>query len=267
MSRPSHQAPSCAATRTRPTGRAFTLLEVLVALAVFAAIGVMSSRILSGMVDVAETMHSRSDSFADLQRALFIVQRDVEQLVHRSVRDELGDARAAASVGDGSLLEITRLGWQNPLAAARSELQRVAYVFEDGRLIRLFWDVLDRAPSSEPVAQALLAEVDEAEFVAYDDRGQEHRFWPRSSIDTKQQLAAIGLRLDTATYGRIERLLLVPAPATDLVEPEDDEDDLDDDLNDDLEDESPAPNERPVQPEAMEISAALGRGKRGGQGA
>ena len=128
-------------------------------------------------------------------------------------------------------------------------------------MIRLFWDVLDRAPSSEPVAQALLAEVEEAEFVAYDDRGQEYRFWPRSSVDTRRQLAAIGLRLDTATYGRIERLLLVPAPATDLVESEDNEDDLDDDL----EDEAPAPNERPVQPEAIEVSAALGLGKRGGR--
>ena len=249
------QAPSCAATRTRPPECAFTLLEVLVALAVFAAIGVMSSRILAGMVDVAETMHSRSDSFADLQRALFIVQRDVEQLVHRTVRDELGDMRAAASVGDGSLLEITRQGWQNPLAAARSELQRVSYVFEDGRLIRLFWDVLDRAPSSEPIVQTLLAEVREAEFVAYDDGGQEHRFWPRSNFDARGQLAAIGFNIDTETYGRIERLLLVPTPA-DLAEPEDGE------LDDEDEPDAPA-REEPTAPETTEVSAAP-RSKRSG---
>ena len=249
MSQILRQAASCAATRTRPTGRAFTLLEVLVALAVFAAIGVMSSRILAGMVDVAETMHSRSDSFADLQRALFIVQRDVEQLVHRAVRDELGDMRAAASVGDGSLLEITRQGWQNPLAAARSELQRVSYVFEDGRLIRLFWDVLDRAPSSEPVVQTLLAEVREAEFVAYDDSGQEHRFWPRSNFDARGQLAAIGFNIDTETYGRIERLLLVPTPATDLAEPEDGE------LDDEDEPDAPA-REEPTEPDTTEVPSA-----------
>ena len=146
--------------------------------------------------------------------------------------------------------------WKSPAKAGRTpwprrvrNCRRVSYVFEDGRLIRLFWDVLDRAPSSEPVVQTLLTDVREAEFVAYDDGGQEHRFWPRSNFDARGELAAIGFNIDTETYGRIERLLLVPTPATDLAEPE--ASDLDD------EDEPDAPaREEPTEPETTEVSAA-----------
>ena len=208
--------------------RAFTLLEMLVALAVFAAIGVMATRILAGMVDIAENTRTRGDAFSDLQRALAIVQRDVEQLAHRSVRDELGDELEAATLGSGSLLELTRHGWQNPLAAARSELQRVAYVVEQDRLIRLFWEVLDRAPTSEAHVQTLLENVRDVEFVAHDDNGETHRFWPRMNDDGSRQLAAIGLELEVETYGRIERLWMVPQPMAQL-EDEQEDDEFDED--------------------------------------
>lgn len=225
------------------TRRAFTLLEMLVALAVFAAIGVMSSRILSGMVDLAETTRVRGDEFSDLQRAMAIVQRDVEQLAHRSVRDELGDPLAPAVVGSDALLELTRLGWQNPLAAARSEMQRVAYVVEEDRLVRLFWQVLDRAPTSEPVAQTLLDSVGDVEFVAHDDNGETHRFWPQMNDDTAG-LAAIALSLETTTYGRIERLWLVPASWAAIDELESEDEDGDDEKLDDGLDDGPLEEER-----------------------
>ena len=127
------------------THRAFTLIEILVALAVFAIIGVLSSRILLGMVDVSSATADHAATLAELQRAVSVVERDVQQLVRRSVRDEHGDPRDAVAVNDEALLELTRRGWQNPLGAPRAELQRVAYVLRDEKLIRLFWPILDRA--------------------------------------------------------------------------------------------------------------------------
>ena len=70
--------------------RGFTLLEILIALAVFAIIGVLSSRILTGMIDLSESTRAHGDALAELQRAMFIVERDMEQSTHRSVRDEHG---------------------------------------------------------------------------------------------------------------------------------------------------------------------------------
>ena len=194
----------------------FTLLEMVVALAVFAVIGVMASRIVAGLMDLVDVTRVHGDALVQVQRAINIVERDVEQLVHRSVRDELGDPKLAVSLGEGWLVELTRKGWQNPLGVPRSDLQRVAYVHDEDRLARLYWPMLDRAPSAKPTSQVLLSGVFDAAFVAYDRQGEQHAYWPpqarRDDEDGDvRELAAIELRLGLESHGRIERLWLVPA--------------------------------------------------------
>lgn len=194
----------------------FTLIEILAALAVFAVIGVLANRILTGMIDINEGMRSQSDSLIAVQRALSIIERDVEQLTHRSVRDSLGDFLPPAVLGADTLLEFTRFGWQNPLAEPRTELQRVAYAYRDRKLYRLFWPVLDRTPDTEPVPQMLLADVQAVEFIAHDYQGDEHRYWPpalEADVANETAIAAIEMRLEIEPYGNLERLFLVTAPA------------------------------------------------------
>ena len=200
----------------------FTLLEILVALAVFAVVSVLATRILGSIVELAEATGERSAALAAVQRALAVVERDVEQMVRRPVRDEMGDLGAAVAIGDATLIEFTRQGWQNPLDKPRTTLQRVAYAQRDGKLLRLYWPVLDRAPGSAPVAQVLLDGVSEAAFVGHDDAGQEHRHWPASAASDAAgvDLAGVELRLKTATFGRLARLWLVPAGADFLREQE-----------------------------------------------
>lgn len=192
--------------------RAFTLLEVVVALGVFAVIGVLSSRILMGIVDVSAVTAKHGAALVALQRAVAVVERDVEQLVRRTVRDGYGDRRDAVAVDGDALLELTRRGWQNPLGAPRAELQRVAYVFRDKKLVRLFWPVLDRAANTEPVVQVLLDGVEDVDFLAHDDDEGDHRRWPLSGSrkDKKIYLAALEMRLRHQRFGRIARLWLVP---------------------------------------------------------
>lgn len=198
--------------------RAFTLLEMMVALAIFAVIGVMSSRILAGVVELSDVVASRGEALGELQRAIAIVERDIEQGTRRSVRDGWGNAIHAIVAGDEYLLELTRLGWQNPLAEPRSELQRVAYALRDDALLRLYWPVLDRAPETEPVIQVLLTGLEGASFVLHDSGGEEHRHWPQPPRRDGElgHVAAIALELDSATFGRIERLWMLPGLAGEL---------------------------------------------------
>lgn len=197
----------------------FTLLEMLIALGVFAVIGVMSSQILSGIVDLSDTVRDRSDRLAELQRAMFIISRDIEQMTRRPVRDAFGDSTAAIIVGE-PLIEFTRRGWQNPLRSPRSELQRVAYTVADGDLVRQFWPLLDRSPDTEPIDQVLLRGVADVEFLAHAVRGEEFRYWPVAvdADDDGNALAAIELRLDHMVYGRLDRLWPVAPPGDFLLE-------------------------------------------------
>ena len=200
------------------TRNAFTLLEMLVALGVFAIIGVLSSRILMGVVDVSAATAERAAELAALQRAMAVIERDIEQLVHRTVRDEYGEQRPAVAVDGDALLELTRRGWQNPLGARRAELQRVAYLLRDEKLLRLFWPVLDLGDDTEPIVQVLLDGVEEADFLAHDDESSDHRSWPHT-VDEEDEvhMAAIEVRLQLRAFGRIARLHLVPPPDDFLV--------------------------------------------------
>ena len=186
----------------RPAG--FTLMEVLVALAVFAVIGVLATQILRQMTDFGGHAVERGGLLTDAQRAVSIMRRDIEQLVYRPVRDVFGDAGVAVTVGAGEhLLEFTRLGWRNPLGERRSDLQRVAYAWDGNELHRLFWRVLDRAPGSEPSSQLLLSGVSEMTFTAFDSTGDEHDVWPptaRNPDDPELHLAALRLRIATEDF-------------------------------------------------------------------
>lgn len=190
----------------------FTLVEILTALAIFGVIGVLATRIVAGMIELGATTREHAEGLADLQRAMGIVERDIEQWTDRTIRDELGDPLPAMIVTGVSLLELTRMGWQNPLRAPRAELQRVAYVLRDDKLVRLYWPVLDRAPDTKPVAQLLLHGVTDARFAVFDENGEKHGHWPLppASEDADElRLAAVEMHLQLESHGLVHRLWLV----------------------------------------------------------
>lgn len=193
--------------------RGFTLLEVMVVLAIFALIGVISSQIVSRVLNNQQLLAERGDRLAEVQRAMHILQRDIMQLNARTIRDQLGDPLQSLMIGADGMIEFTRAGWRNPLGQRRSELQRVGYIMQDENLLRAYWSVLDRPPDAEPNLQQLLSGVQQVEFFAIDVSGNEHSFWPllgdyATSPDTR--LAGIIMRLDIEPFGVVERLWAVP---------------------------------------------------------
>jgi general secretion pathway protein J len=195
----------------------FTLLEMIVAVAIFAVIGVMAHQLLWNIVRSHDHVEDRAARLGDLQRAMQIMQRDVLQLAHRAVRDELGDPVSPLIVGNGRPLEFTRQGWRNPLRLPRAELQRVAYAVDGDVLYRYYWTVLDRAENSEPVRQVLLEDVRDLEVSVIDASGNTHSFWPligELALDPDAAPAAIRVRLDVEPFGELVRVWDIPVPFT-----------------------------------------------------
>lgn len=141
----------------RRAQRGFTLLELLVALAIFSLLAMMSYGGLRSVLEQRAGTEQEAERLGRLQKIYLLMQRDVEQAVPRPVRDEYG-AELPPLLGSESL-QLTRGGWRNPLGHARSTLQRVAYVYEDETLVRYAWQVLDRAQDSLPVRQVLSDEI------------------------------------------------------------------------------------------------------------
>ena len=198
--------------------RGFTLIEMLVALAVFAVIGIISAQLLSQMISFTDTAQSRGERLVNFHRVVEIMRRDFQQLTYRSVRDELGEPTYEVSIGVGSLIEFSRKGWMNPNLRHRSEIQRVAYDLRGDRVFRQYWLVLDRSPDTLPVEQVLMRGVTLANVIAIDQLGSETYFWPptpeaESEDEDVPALAAIKFEIETAEFGPIVQIWNVPGGA------------------------------------------------------
>lgn len=197
--------------------RGFTLMEILVALGIFAIIGVMASQLLRQTIEVADLLSDRGDRLVELQRAMSVISRDLEQVTNRSVRDEYGEPLDALLIDTHGGFQFTRLGWSNLLNKPRSNLQRVEYLFVDDVFIRRYWPVLDRADTTQPIDQELLTDVGELEFFLLDSTGIEHVAWPplSESLDgTPQEAIAFQLNINVAPFGEVSRMWLLPRAPT-----------------------------------------------------
>lgn len=188
----------------------FTLIEIMVALLIFAVIGMISSQLLSQVIDSHEHLSERGQRTSDVHRAMQAMQRDILQLANRPIRDEYGDMRPPILIGAEGAMEFSRSGWRNPLGLPRAEVQRVSYLVQDNKLMRAYWPVLDRAQDTEPAYQTLLEDVERVEFFAIDTAANEHLFWPALGASPDIGLAGIIVRMEVPPFGVIERVWEVP---------------------------------------------------------
>lgn len=145
----------------------FTLIEVLIALAITAFIAAIAYSSLSTALQAVEATRATAQRSYEVNRAWMIISRDLRQFVARPVRDEFGQVEPAMVGGLAARfpLSFTRTGWHNPNDIARSNLQRVNYRVEDGVLWRDAFAVLDRAPDTVPQQLRLLEGVEVLELV------------------------------------------------------------------------------------------------------
>ncbi len=200
------------------TLQGFTLLELLVALAIFAVIGVMAYSGLNIILTARLQTEQHAAQLARLQMAFTWLGRDIEQHIGRPIRDLYGDKQPALQ-GTFSQMEFTRAGWRNPAQQPRSSLQRVAYHIEDKILWRSYWRVLDRAQDARPIQMKLINDIDDIKYRYLDESLRWHEEWPPDLSNTAPDehanrlltaLKAIEVTLTVAGWGRITRLFRVP---------------------------------------------------------
>jgi general secretion pathway protein J len=199
---------------TRQRARAFTLIEVLVALAIFGMLAAIAYGTLGQTLSNAEVLTERMQRLQSLQRTMRYLSEDFMQLAPRPVRDDLGDNFGPAlhtDVESDFAVELTHGGWSNPASLPRGTLQRVAYRLEEDELVRYYWTVLDRTLSNEPAGRALLDEVDGIVFRFMQENGEWTEQWPPENrpgiMGLRQRPRAVEIILTLADTTEIRRLL------------------------------------------------------------
>lgn len=196
--------------------RGFTLIEVLVSLAVFAILAALSYGALSQTLDSAELLNERMDRLQAIQRTMRLLSEDLQQLSPRPIRDELGEGFGPAldtGFQSGFAIELTHGGWSNPIVLPRSTMQRSAYRIEEDELIRYHWMVLDRTLANEPVSVTLLDGVEGILFRFLQGNGEWTEQWPPTNqpgpLGARQRPRAVEIILTLTGEGEITRLLEV----------------------------------------------------------
>lgn len=196
------------ATHRRHSDSGFSLLEVLVAVAVFAVVALLAWGGLDTLARSRAHLAEQAASLSALQRAVGRLERDLRQAAPRPVRDAAGNVLPALQGGEAGV-ELTRYaangGWQSAAPA----LERLAWRCRDGRLERWRWPVLDRAPGTRAEIETALERVRDCRW-RYFDGFNRLQNWPPEAAQTQRLPRAVELRFTREGEGEYRRLLELP---------------------------------------------------------
>lgn len=199
--------------------RGFTLLEMLIAMAVFAVMSVVAYQGLRAVLTADQVTREQAQRLADLQVTLSVLERDLAQVVDISVRDEFGDPLPGLRLragGEHQLLELVRAG-----AGGEQRLRRTAWQITERGLERRLWpgvDIVDVdsmrvLPFAELVGEQQQLGLESAfHFIVRTPSGLDRvDAWPLADADPEAGglPMAVELVLDIPGLGEIRRLMAV----------------------------------------------------------
>lgn len=189
----------------------FTLLEVLIAIAIFSVISMASFSIFETVLNSDTVTKERTERINELQRGFLIIERDVLQIARRSVRF-YGEAPQSGFLhtdiesysGSEQAIAFVRHGWTNPgLLLPRSDMQSVAYQLNENTVERMHFNFVDAVLGEEPKVRPLISKVESLTFEFYDGKK-----WQKT-LQEGTLPQAIAIEIDTTDFGIIRRQFLV----------------------------------------------------------
>lgn len=160
--------------------RGFTLLEIMIALTIFAVISTLAWQILDGAMRTSSATDTRAAQLNQLQRAWSLMERDFFQLQARAPRNEPDLFRQ-----EGETLELTTLSG----VSGTVQLERVRWRLEEGHLWRDVWPTIDSPPDVKPEEVPIISQVKSVQWRFY------RNGWQKNWTDTAHQPDGVELTL------------------------------------------------------------------------
>ena len=190
--------------------RGFSLIEILVALVIFAAMAAITWGALGQIARTRSALAAEQDRFALVVRTMSDLERDLRQAISRPLRGNYGE-QVPALLGTTNRIELSRLGFANPRAEPRSNIERVLYDIDNKKLRRGRYAVLDRAAGSVPTWRDMLDQVGEFRLRYLGNDGNWRDQWPPRETPPEDLPRAIELRLQLDDFGELRRVVGLPS--------------------------------------------------------
>ena len=202
------------ACATRSKTKGFTLIEVLVSIAIFATLSVAAYQVVNQIQRSNEVSIERSARLNALQRSLVILDNDFRQMAQRQFRTNGEEASSKLILMQEYLLDsdtvgvmFTRLGWHNPQQQfPRGEVTKVGYRIKEETLERVWWRYPDTPTGQEGVVTPLLEGIEAFSLEFYNGSS-----WLKEWQTDRALPKAVRLKLTLKDYGEIERVYLTPS--------------------------------------------------------
>ena len=191
----------------------FTLVEMLVAVFIFAVMGTLAYGGLNHVLKDQEHLQNAANQLRDLQLTFRYFERDINQMINRPIRNQYQDLQPAFVGDEEKTFSFTHAGWRNPAKLTRSRLQRVSYELTENTIKRYTWGQLDGAIAEEFFTTNLLQGVESIKLRYLDVSNTWHTTWPPINSSNPQQSGvprALELTIKVEQMDEIKRLFAAP---------------------------------------------------------
>jgi general secretion pathway protein J len=175
----------------------FTLVELLVAIAIFAVLSALGWKVFDYLIKVKERNTEHEVNLGQLQEAYQQILRDTVQAVPLSAN--INKNIQPALVLQNGRFNFSKTGVTDPLQQGISADERVEYQYraDEKKLYRLKYRNLNSSGRDQPESSVLLNDVDQFEIVVLNPN--ESTSWPEGQVDlndvVQKQILPKGIKI------------------------------------------------------------------------
>ena len=166
------------------TKKGFTLVELLVAIAIFAVLSALGWKVFDYLAKVKDRNAMHEANLEQLQESYQQILRDTMQAVPLTANIK-GQQQPALVLQNGRF-NFSKTGVTDPLQQGISPHERVEYQYraDEKKLYRLKYRNLHQTGNDQPESSVMLDEVEAFEIMVLNPN--ELSSWPESSVDSQQ---------------------------------------------------------------------------------
>ena len=175
---------ACASVSKSTRAKGFTLVELLVAITIFAVLSALGWKVFDYISKVKERNTMHEACLSQLQEAYQQILRDTVQIVPLTANIN-GNIQTALSLQNGRL-SFSKTGVTDPLDQGIAPDERIEYEFraDEQKVYRHKFKNLNQTGSDQPDSSVLLENAEQFEILVLNPNELNH--WPDPSADLSQ---------------------------------------------------------------------------------